>query len=311
MGHQNLSHTRGAAPIQSPGEGFEPADSYEGGATQEIEVPEDIMEEGAPPDGGDVSPAEGGEPPSAPEGEGEGEEELAWDVEGVGRLTAEDIRNIVGNQADNQDLIREFQGLKDSYETLQRDHQELSQFRDLKRFFERNPDIRRRVEAEVGGEFGTLSERSQSQDPLVRELQSEVQQLRQFREEVEARNADAEIDHIFGSLKKDYPEIVDEEFQRNVLSQVYDTFKGDPRFGAKTLAATAKATAYMLKRVHAKGEDNGTGKAVRALKKPGVVRLAPAGTRKDAAPPKKNYRNMTEAQIAEAMVDEGIFGGER
>ncbi len=248
-------------------------------------------------------------PTEEPATEAEGAEAPAADVFEVNgqEFTSDQIIEALTNQEQSAGVLEEFQSLREQYEGAEGEMQSLKPYRELKNFFEKNPDIRRKFEAEIG-EFEKLAQGNISNDPHVAALQKQNQELMTWKREVEVSQANSQIDRVFDKLQSDYPDIVDEDFRSSVLNQVYGAFKGDPRFGVKTLAAAAKTTAYLMEKATAKASASGQAAALRAVRKPGVVRLVPAGKRSDAQPKAKDYKSMTPAQLEDAFVDEVNVG---
>jgi hypothetical protein len=242
-----------------------------------------------------------GTPGEAEEAASEAEEQL-FEVDGQ-QYTAEQIQEALHAKAQAADVLEEFETLREQYEGAATEMEALKPYRELKKFFERNPDIRRKFEADIG-EFEQLAKSKYSDDPNVAALQRQNEELMTWKREVEVAQANTQIDHVFDSLQKEYPDIIDEDFRSSVLNQVYGAFKGDPRFGVKTLAAAAKTTAHLMSKATAKAKQNGTQAALRAVKKPGVVRLVPAGKQTDAKPKPKDYSKMSPDQLAQAFVEE-------
>jgi hypothetical protein len=309
---QPLNANPGSQLASEAPEGFESLDLYDASlkadaAENTVEVPEDLLipegeEEGAKPEGDEAAPEVEAAPEGEAEAEAEGAEDFSVEVDGQ-ILSSDDLRQLLTERNAVSDIYEEYGELKESAGEAG----DLAKYRELAKFFEKNPDIRRKLEAEVG-EFEKLAEANLSTDPHVRSLQKRIDQLEGSQKEVEVERSTRQIDGIFGALEKKYPDIVDAGFRQTVLAQVYGTFKGDPRFGVKTLAAAAKATAFMMEKATAKATQNGKDAAVRAVKKPGVVRLVPPGKRADAKPKAKDYMKMSNQQVKDAFVDEMATG---
>jgi len=290
---QEIHNQPGSQLASVAPDGFESMDAYDAGLqAEEVEVPDDLM-----------MPAETEEAaPTEEAAETEETEEQLFEVDGE-RYTAEQIQEALHAKAQSADVLEEFETLREQFEGATTEMEALKPYRELKKFFERNPDIRRKFESEIG-EFEQLAKSKYSDDPTVAALQKQNEELMGWKREVEVAQANTQIDHVFDSLQRDYPDIVDEDFRSSVLNQVYGAFKGDPRFGVKTLAAAAKTTAHLMSKATQKATQNGTQAALRAVKKPGVVRLVPAGKQTDAKPKAKDYGKMSPDQLAQAFVEE-------
>lgn len=296
---QEMNNPPGSQSASAPPDGFATMDAYDASLqAEEIEVPEDIVTT----TGGDEAPAETEEAPAETEEAAPESEEQLFEIDGQ-QYTGDEMRLALEEREQAKSVLDEFRELKEQYDGTESEINDLKPYRDLKQFLERNPDIRRKLEAETGA-FEELAKSKYSDDPHVAALQRQNEELMRFKREAEVNQASEQIDGIFDSLQKTYPDIVDDEFRMGVLNQVQGAFTGDPRFGIKTLAAAAKTTAYLMSKATEKAAQNGKSAAVRAFKKPGVVRLVPAGKQTDAKPKAKDYRNMSNEQMAAEFVKE-------
>lgn len=265
----------------------------------------------AQPASSEGNPEAEGAAPATPEGAApQGPKML--DIEGYGEMSMEDIQSILEQHTEAADALKRLGELDARASELDSKAKELADLAKLRDMISDNDEIRSDLEKRLPEWKQILENKKMMETPAIKELRGELQELRQWKAEIDNRAAEVKINTIFEELGKQYPGVVDDQFRRTVLAETVGAFQGNPNsLGPTQLFAVANATAKLMRETAGRLQKNGQDSVIRAMKaQPPGTRLMTGGGAADAAPANGIPTAKTEKEFAALLAERAISFGQ-